>query len=142
LNQDFTVNSATNPAARGSVIQIYGTGQGLVSNAPADGAPAPGAEPLARTVATPRIIMGTCYTDDCGASQPGDVGTSTSLTGSWVSYSGLAPNFVGLWQVNAQIPMAVPASTSTGGQTNLTVVINGFGSYDTTSGFRTYFYVK
>ncbi|HEV2447540.1 MAG TPA: hypothetical protein VGS58_16530, partial [Candidatus Sulfopaludibacter sp.] len=142
LNEDSTVNTSTNPAARGSVVQIFATGQGLVSNAPADGAPAPSSEPLARSLATPRVIMNTCFTDDCGAAQPGDVGTSGSHSGSWVSYSGLAPGFVGLWQINAQIPMAVPPSSSTGGVTILAVQLNGQGSTDTTSGFRTFFYVK
>lgn len=137
LNQDNTINSASNPAPRGSVVQVFGTGQGLVSNAPADGAPAPGSAPLATTVAQPRVLMNTCFVDDCGAPQPGDVGTSTSATGSWVSFSGLAPNFVGLWQVNVQIPMAI-----TPGQALIDIVVNGVASWDTTSGFKTYFYVK
>src|ERR1035441_5808577 len=37
INQDLTVNSATNPAKRGSYISIYATGQGAVSSPPADG---------------------------------------------------------------------------------------------------------
>ena len=36
-NADGSVNSPTNPAPRGSVISIYGTGIGPVSGAPADG---------------------------------------------------------------------------------------------------------
>ena len=141
LNQDNTVNSATNPALRGSVVQIFGTGQGVVSNPPADGAPA-GSSPLSTTQGTARVIMNTCYTDECGPAQPGDVGTSGSPSSSWVPFSGLAPGFAGLWQVNAQIPMAVPPSSSTGQATLLVVVINNVPSSDTTSGFRTYFYVK
>lgn len=141
LNQDNTVNSSSNPAARGSVVQIFGTGQGPVSNPPADGAPA-SASPLSTTQNTARVIMNTCYTDECGAAQPGDVGTSGSASTSWVSFSGLAPGFAGLWQVNAQIPMAVPPSSQTGQGTLLVVVINNVPSSDTTSGFRTFFYVK
>lgn len=141
LNQDNTVNSADNPAPRGSVVQIFGTGQGPVSNPPADGAPA-ASSPLSVTQNTARVIMNTCYTDECGASQPGDVGTSGSVSSSWVPFSGLAPGFAGLWQVNAQIPMAVPPSSQTGQGTLLVVVINNVPSSDTNSGFRTYFYVK
>ena len=37
LNQDNTVNSQNNPAKQGSVIQLYGTGQGFVPGAPPDG---------------------------------------------------------------------------------------------------------
>ena len=33
LNQDFTVNSSSNPAPAGSIVSIYGTGQGQVSPA-------------------------------------------------------------------------------------------------------------
>jgi uncharacterized protein (TIGR03437 family) len=141
LNQDNTVNSSSNPAPRGSVVQIFGTGQGLVSNPPADGAPA-SSSPLSITQGTARVIMNTCYTDECGPAQPGDVGTSGSASSSWVPFSGLAPGFAGLWQVNAQIPMAVPPSSQTGQGTLLVVVINNVPSSDTTSGFRTYFYVK
>ena len=135
LNQDFTVNSSSNPAARGSVVQIFGTGQGAVSNPPADGAAA-SASPLSTTASTPRVIMGTNYVDEYPA-QPGDV-----TNGQWVTFSGLTPGLAGLWQVNVQIPMAVPPSTSTGGSTLLYLVLNNVPSADTTSGFRTYFYVK
>ena len=41
INQDGTVNSATNPEKRGNYISIYATGQGVVPNAPPDGSPAP-----------------------------------------------------------------------------------------------------
>lgn len=37
LNQDNTPNSASNPAKAGSVIQIWGTGAGLMDPVPADG---------------------------------------------------------------------------------------------------------
>jgi uncharacterized protein (TIGR03437 family) len=31
LNQDNSINTSANPAARGSIVQIYATGQGLTS---------------------------------------------------------------------------------------------------------------
>ena len=34
----------------------------------------------------------------------------TRLDPSQVQYSGLAPGFIGLWQVNAQIPTTVPTA--------------------------------
>jgi uncharacterized protein (TIGR03437 family) len=82
------------------------------------------------------------YTDDCGPAQPGDVGTSGSHSGQWVSFSGLSTGFVGLWQINAQIPMAVAPSSSSGGKSAIGILINGVGSTDPTSGFNTFFYVK
>jgi uncharacterized protein (TIGR03437 family) len=47
LNADLSVNSAANPAKAGSVIVLYGTGEGLVSPVLPDGrlSPSPGAAP-------------------------------------------------------------------------------------------------
>ena len=95
LNQDNSVNTATNPAARGSIIQLFGTGQGPVSGAPADGDVAQGQVP---TSDTPRVIIGTSYVDDPAA---------TGEPGNHITYSGLAPGLVGVWQINVKIPMSV-----------------------------------
>ena len=99
LNQDNTVNSPTNQASRGSVIQMFGTGQGLVPGAPPDGEAPKGAVP---TPDNPRIIIGNCFVDD-----PACTGDSGQL----LQYSGLAPGLVGVWQINVKIPSATaPAS--------------------------------
>jgi uncharacterized protein (TIGR03437 family) len=84
LNQDNTPNSQTNPAAQGTIVQIFGTGQGFVAGAPPDGVAATGAVP---TQVKPNIIMGTDFV-------PSDN----------VKYSGLAPDLVGVWQINVLIP--------------------------------------
>jgi len=89
LNQDNTVNSITNPIARGQVIQLYGTGIGSVSNTPADGEPSPSA-PLAEGLKPDVVINGRI------------------VPAADVLYSGLAPGFVGLWQLNVKIPDTVP----------------------------------
>jgi uncharacterized protein (TIGR03437 family) len=88
LNQDGSLNSGVNPAKAGSVVTMYGTGQGLVSGMPPDGAPAHG---LIETSQTPSVFMNSGYVS------PGNV-----------LYSGLAPEFVGLWQINVKIPSDVP----------------------------------
>ena len=133
LNQDFSVNSATNPAARGSVISIYCTGQGALNNAPADGAAAPGPPNFATTPQTPRVAIGSCFVDDCGPLLGGD-----PTNGQWVTYSGLAPGFAGLWQINVQIPMAiVPAA-----QVPIGIQYDGVGSADLSSGFHLTIAVK
>lgn len=87
LNQDSTINSPSNPAARGTVISLFATGQGFVDNAPEDGAPAQGLIP---TREKPRVIMGAAFVNDDD-----------------IQFSGLAPGFVGLWQVNVRIPQTV-----------------------------------
>ena len=90
LNQDNTVNSPTNAAARNEVIQLFGTGQGFVSGAPPDGELASG---LVQTSDKPAVwIEGS--TDDRGGYVPPD----------YVQYSGLAPSLVGVWQINVKIP--------------------------------------
>jgi len=89
LNQDNTVNSISNPVGRGQVIQLYGTGIGRVSNQPADGEPSPGG-PLAEGEKPDVVING------------------RTVPAADVLYSGLAPGFVGLWQLNVKIPDIVP----------------------------------
>jgi uncharacterized protein (TIGR03437 family) len=83
-------NSAANPASRDTVILLYGTGLGPTSPAGITGKAAPHAEPLARTADQylPVITIG---------------GVSAS-----VEFSGLAPWFVGLWQVNVRVPANAP----------------------------------
>jgi uncharacterized protein (TIGR03437 family) len=76
------------PASRGQYIEIYATGLGKVvgpsgSTPPADGQPAPGA-PLFNTQATATVTIG-------GVNAP-------------VTFAGLAPGFVALYQVNVQVP--------------------------------------
>lgn len=89
LNQDNTVNSITNPVGRGQIIQMYGTGLGRVSNQPADGAPSPGG-PLAEGEKPDVFING------------------RQVPAADVTFSGLAPGFVGLWQLNAKIQDTTP----------------------------------
>lgn len=113
LNQDNTVNSGTNPAARGSVIQIFATGVGNVPGAPQDGTPATAALPAPAQL---RVYLGTSGFVDEDPILPGD-----PSNGQFVQYSGLAPGLVGVWQINLQIPMA----TAPGNQTILALVLNG-----------------
>jgi uncharacterized protein (TIGR03437 family) len=81
-------------------VLIYATGPGTVNPAIADGAAAP-AEPLARTTTTPVVYFG---------SEPGTV-----------LFSGMAPGFVGLWQINVRLP----ASNLPSGQVPVFVGLGG-----------------
>ena len=88
------------PAKIGESISIYATGLGDVSNRPGLGSASP-SNPLARTIATPVVTIG---------------GVPAN-----VSFSGLAPGFVGLYQINAQ----VPAATLTGPDIPIVLTIGG-----------------
>ena len=113
LNQDNTVNGPKNPAANGTVIQFFGTGQGIVPNMPADGTPATGLTP---TPYTPQVIIGSAL-----ANNP--------LPAANVQYSGLAPGLVGVWQINALIPSTVAPTVSSPNQlTQVAIVVNGNSS--------------
>jgi uncharacterized protein (TIGR03437 family) len=74
---------AAHPVDRGDYIAIYCTGLGLVTNRPDSGASG-GSDPLALTITSPTVAIG-------GLPTP-------------VLYAGLAPGFVGLYQVNVQVP--------------------------------------
>jgi uncharacterized protein (TIGR03437 family) len=81
---------ASRPAAKGEYISIYTAGLGAVQNPPGDGAID---AVLSPTVAQPTVRIG------C----PGTSGT-VAFCNAPVQFSGLAPGFVGLYQVNVQIP--------------------------------------
>jgi len=91
LNQDGSVNSADRPAAAGSVIVLFGTGEGLTDPVPADGAVITGA-PL------PRPALPVNVTID---GQPAEL-----------LYAGAAPSLVaGVLQLNVRLPAGVTGPT-------------------------------
>jgi len=109
LDSNYRLVDSGNPAVAGTtIVQIYCTGLGPVSNQPATGAPSP-VSPLAWTTAQPTVTIG-------GAS-------------ATVLFSGLAPGDVGLYQVDALVPAgassgsAVPVQISIGGVLSNTVTI-------------------
>jgi uncharacterized protein (TIGR03437 family) len=75
------------PVAKGQAISIFCTGLGAVSNSPAAGQPAP-ASPLARVLNTPSVTIGS-------ATAP-------------LLFAGLAPGYVGLYQINVTVPDNAP----------------------------------
>jgi uncharacterized protein (TIGR03437 family) len=89
LNQDSSINTAANPAARGSIIQIFATGEGQTVPAGITGG--------INGVNTPTL--------------PKPVGAVTVTVGgvsAQVVYQGAAPGSVaGLFQVNVFVPNSV-----------------------------------
>ncbi len=83
--------SAADPAARGEWISLYATGLGAVTPSVASGAPPPDGM-LAATLTMPVVTVGGARAE--------------------VSFSGLAPGFAGLYQVNFRIPAEVAAGAA------------------------------
>jgi uncharacterized protein (TIGR03437 family) len=95
-----------NSARKGRVIQLYVNGLGPVDSPQKSGEPAP-TDRLVRTRFTPEVTVG---------------GRPAS-----VQFSGLAPGFVGLYQVNVVVPADAPS-----GPQPLQITINGARSKEAT----------
>jgi uncharacterized protein (TIGR03437 family) len=92
-----TLVSPSNPAVSGEIITIYATGIGKLSNAPADGAGAPGG-PLAQAVDPPAITIG-------------------GVASGTFYFPGVTPGSEGLTQFDVTLPASLPSGS-------LPVVIN------------------
>ncbi len=111
---DSTLVTSARPAVPGEYLRIYCTGLGMVTNEPPTGAPGP-FSPLAYTAQNSTV-------------------TIEGLS-AYVPYSGLAPGFVGLYQVNVQVPAnavsasAAPLVLSNGGNsTTADIVVQSGGA--------------
>jgi uncharacterized protein (TIGR03437 family) len=78
LNQDYSLNTPLTPLLRGQVLQVFATGLGATARQ--------GQYSVVATVVTAVVN---------GSELP-------------VSFAGLAPGFVGLYQINIPIPAATP----------------------------------
>jgi uncharacterized protein (TIGR03437 family) len=83
---DFSLVTAANPADPGEVISVFATGLGLLNPSIATGVPV--TDPPPQTTATP------------------DVRIAGRLAN--VQWSGAAPGYVGLYQVNVEVPSETP----------------------------------
>ena len=135
INQNGTINSASNPANLGDVISIYMTGEGYVPGEPADGVPATAA------VASPYPIA--VLMNDL------NVDTDYGENFEHIRYSGIN-QYPGMWQINVQIPKTVVAGSgacptapgSTGNEVCFAVIVNGTANWDITTPFKTFLYIK
>jgi uncharacterized protein (TIGR03437 family) len=113
LNRDLTVNSSNNPAAKGSFVSIYATGEGQLVPGVATGSITPGVLPLPKPIANVSLTIG---------GQPAQI-----------SYAGEAPTLVsGVIQINAMIPANIASGNqvvvltiggTTNAQQNITVAV-------------------
>jgi len=88
LDQNFGLVTSGNAVRRGTVVQLYANGLGPVDNRPGSGEPA-STTTLSNCRSTPEVTIG-------GRPAP-------------VAFCGLAPGFVGLYQINATVPADAPA---------------------------------
>lgn len=91
VHLDNSLVTPANPATAGEYLVIYGTGVGTFDHPPPTGEPAR-TSPLAMSSVTPTVTIG-------GAAAA-------------VQFAGLTPNFVGLVQINIQLPSSLPAGNS------------------------------
>jgi minor extracellular serine protease Vpr len=96
------VISTANPARRGQTISLYVNGLGEVDNTPVSGDPT-AAQPLASTLATPHVTIG---------------GVDAAVT-----FNGLSPFSVSLYQINVTVPAQAPT-----GRQPIKITINGIDS--------------
>ena len=101
LHPSFQLADTAHPAKTGEIVLIYCTGLGAVTSPPADGAPGNGQS----TLTVPSVTIGG--------------------VGAHVSFSGLAPGFVGLYQVNAVVPSGLSA-----GNQSVLIKMHGASSND------------
>ena len=105
---DFSLVTSSSPARPGESLLIYCTGLGPLQTPVASGSSAPSVPPLAQTTLLPTVTI---------AGLP-----------ATVTYSGLAPGLVGLYQITVQAPTALPTGNqpvqiTTGGVVSNTAML-------------------
>ncbi|MBK9168610.1 MAG: S8 family serine peptidase [Bryobacterales bacterium] len=91
VNADGSINSADKPAAAGSSLVVYATGQGAVDNPVSTGSPAaPSGDPLSLATGETTVKIGDTVVKPF--------------------FSGLTPGFVALLQVNLIVPQLPPGT--------------------------------
>jgi uncharacterized protein (TIGR03437 family) len=82
---------ANNPVSSGSLVEIYCTGLGPVVPLVTEGTVSP--DPAATTTQLPNVTIG-------------------GLTANRITFAGLTPGVVGLYQINAEVPANVPIGSA------------------------------
>lgn len=93
LNQDGSLNSPSNPVEVGSVVSLFLTGLGATALPARTNEPGATAEPFHRTSVTPVVLIGGIEAE--------------------VLFSGLAPGFVGAYQLNIRLPLGTAPGAAT-----------------------------
>jgi uncharacterized protein (TIGR03437 family) len=94
LHPDYSVITDSSPAKIGETVAVYLAGMGAVFLPVSDGEAAP-SNPLSITTATPLVFL---------------LDTSGNYLQAKVTFSGLAPGYAGLYQINFTIPEGLVSS--------------------------------
>jgi uncharacterized protein (TIGR03437 family) len=94
----YSVVGPSNPAQIGDTVAVYLAGLGTVSPSVAAGAAGPSTSPYAEAVNVPTVFIN----DSAG-----------NYTSAPVYFSGLAPGFAGLYQINFGVPTGVASGPAT-----------------------------
>ncbi len=136
---DSSINGPGHPAIRGTWVELFGTGQGVVAGAPADGDVPTGPVPTSfrPTVYISGVSVDDPYFKECCNADGSNI--------DHIYYSGLAPGLAGVWQINVKIPVLAGVSFQNfpAGQVPLSVMVNGLNSYDyNQGGYYTTIYIQ
>jgi uncharacterized protein (TIGR03437 family) len=126
INDDGTVNSATNPAVRGDYVSLYMTGEGAVPGAPPDGTPAT----TTASAQYPVTVLINAVDVNDPAYQESNI--------QHVLYSGIDA-LPGVWQINVLIPKTVVPSA---GAVWIAVIIDDVATWSPLYTFKNYIFVK
>jgi len=96
-NADFSLISTSSPAQPGEVVALFFAGMGAVNPAVNDGVPAPPSGPISYTTATPFLFL----LDSAG-----------NFAEANIAFSGLAPGFAGLYQIDFTVPSGLAAGAA------------------------------
>ncbi len=110
VNEDNSVNTAGNPAWRGSFLTLYMTGQGNV---------------------TPPLPTGAAASERTLSRYPGSAQAWIGGTPARLTFVGLTPGLVGVLQINLVVPDGAPA-----GETSVIVNLGGWTSNSATLSVR------
>lgn len=96
LHPDESVISKSSPAQVGETVAVYLSGLGVVSQPVPDGSPAP-SNPLSITTTTPLVFL---------------LDASGHYQQATVAFSGLAPGYAGLYQINFTVPSGLDSGNA------------------------------
>lgn len=97
LHPDFSVISPSSPAQIGEIVAVYLAGMGAVRPPVMDGTPASSSQ-LSYTTSTPLVFL---------------LDASGNYLQAPVAFSGLAPGFAGLYQINFTVPSGLVSGNAT-----------------------------